>query len=71
MKRIVLALALIMALLVLEVSETQFTNLAIASPYNSNWQGQNPPALTIKPDGSIDPSIAPIQRNGGCLHSYK
>jgi hypothetical protein len=55
MKRTALALALVSALLFSVVAGTWFASLASA---------QSSEMITINADGSIDPSTAPIQRNG-------
>jgi parallel beta-helix repeat protein len=55
MKRTALALTLILALLFSAVAGTELVNFISAQDFE---------AVTIKADGSIDPSTAPIQRNG-------
>jgi parallel beta-helix repeat protein len=55
MKRKALALTLISALLVSLVAMLHYVNFTSAQDFE---------AITIKADGSIDPSTAPIQRNG-------
>jgi hypothetical protein len=55
MKRTALALTLILSLFPSAVAGTWFANLASA---------QSSEIITIKADGSVDPSTTPIQRNG-------